>query len=492
MGNIAIVRKMYAGSRLRRLREERRMTQAALAKTLDLSPSYLNQLERDQRPLTIPVLLKLNATFDLDVRFFAADSGARLVSELHEVLVDAGWSGAAPLSEIEDLATRQPEIARLMVALHRRLQTATDQLELYSARVVSPAADTALPYEDVRDFFFEHHNHIPRLDLAAERLFDECGLSIGSLDRQLARVADERAGVTVLVRGDGADARIPKRRYDPESRTLALARRLSPGQRAFQIATTLAFLLYGRQLDDTLAENPELTGESRAMARVALAHYFAGALVLPYGRFLRSAEELHYDIDLLRLRFEVGFETICHRLSTLQRQGNRGVPFYFVRTDRAGNISKRQSANAFHFSRVGGNCPLWVVHGAFAHPGRILTQVAEMPDGRRYLWLARTAPQVTHGYGTESPQFAIGLGCDVEYADRLVYSQGVALDDPDTVVPIGVGCKVCERSGCPQRAFPQVGAPLAISQDTSMDLPYPQVIPRSGAAQDFAKYSTRS
>lgn len=468
---------MYVGARLRRLREERRLTQAALAKSLDLSPSYLNQLERDQRPLTIPVLLKLNSTFDLDVQFFAADSDARLVSDLHEVLIDAAGGHTAPLTEVEELATRQPDVARIVVAMHRRLRAATDQLDLLSARVDAPTGTPGvpMPYEDVRDFFYDHHNHIPQLDIAAEQLFEQSGLTIGSLDRQLARVAEERAGVTVLVRGDGADPTIPKRHYDPETRTLTLARRLRPGQRAFQIATTLALLLYGTELDGVLAETPSLTGESRVLARIGLANYFAGALVLPYGRFLRSAEELHYDIDLLGLRFEVGFETICHRLSTLQRQGQRGVPFFFVRTDRAGNISKRQSATAFHFSRVGGSCPLWVVHEAFAYPGRILTQIAEMPDGRRYLWIARTAMTAPQGFGTATKNFAIGLGCDIEYADRLVYSSGLQLDDPATAVPIGAGCKVCERPACAQRAFPNIGSPLAVDENTSTDLPYPRV-----------------
>ncbi|MFC3961196.1 short-chain fatty acyl-CoA regulator family protein [Nocardia jiangsuensis] len=471
------MRKMYAGARLRRLREERRMTQAALAKSLDLSPSYLNQLERDQRPLTIPVLLKLNSTFDLDVQFFATDSDARLVSDLHEVLVDAAGGDTAPVTEVEELATRLPEVARLVVGMHRRLRAATDQLDLLSSRMDAPAGapGAPMPYEDVRDFFYDHHNHIPSLDQAAEQLFEQSGLTVGSLDRQLARVAEDRAGVTVLVRGDGADPAIPKRQYDPESRTLTLARRLRPGQRAFQIAATLGFLLHGREIDAVLAETPSLTGESRSLARIGLAHYFAGALVLPYGRFLRSAEELRYDIDLLGLRFEVGFETVCHRLSTLQRQGRRGVPFFFVRTDRAGNISKRQSATAFHFSRVGGSCPLWVVHEAFANPGRILTQIAEMPDGRRYLWIARTAAPGPRGYGAPAKDFAVALGCDLEHAERTVYARGLRLDDPGAAVPIGAGCKVCDRATCTQRAFPQIGAPLALPEHVSTDLPYPRL-----------------
>ena len=186
---------------------------------------------------------------------------------------------------------------------------------------------------------------------------------------------------------------------------------------------------------------------------------------------MTAAEELRYDVDLLGERFAVGFETICHRLSTLQRPGARGVPFFFVRVDRAGNISKRQSATDFHFSRVGGTCSLWNVYEAFASPGRILTQMAQMPDGRTYLWVART---VTHGggYGTPGKTFAIGLGCDLRHAARLVYARGLDLGDPAAATPIGAGCKVCERPNCPQRAFPPIGRKLLVDERRSRFEPY--------------------
>ena len=474
-GIVFDVRKMYAGARLRRLRDERGLTQAALASLLELSPSYLNQLERDQRPMTVAVLLKLNSVFDLDVQFFAADKDARLVSDLHEALVESAPGEAVPLSEVEELAARMPGVAQTIVSMHRRLHAATAQLDQFSAQVSGSAPTdptVPMPYEEVRDFFYDQRNHIPLLDHAAERLFEDNGLTIGSLDRQLARLATDLAGVTVLVGGDGADRTVPKRVYDKDSRTLTLARRLQPGQRAFQIATTLAFLLHGEELD-AIVDETSLAADSRALARIGLANYFAGALILPYGRFLRAAEELRYDIDLLALRFEVGFETVCHRLSTLQRHGQRGIPFFFVRTDRAGNISKRQSATAFHFSRVGGSCPLWVVHEAFSNPDRICTQVAQMPDGRRYLWMARTTTGGGQGYRNPQKNFAIGLGCDIQYADRLVYSKGLQLDNPEAAIPIGAGCKVCDRPACAQRAFPQIGRPILVGENTSVDLPYP-------------------
>jgi predicted transcriptional regulator len=185
---------------------------------------------------------------------------------------------------------------------------------------------------------------------------------------------------------------------------------------------------------------------------------------------------LRYDIELLSLRFEVGFETICHRLSTMQRPSHRGVPFFFVRIDRAGNISKRQSATAFHFSRVGGSCPLWILHDAFTTPGRILTQIAQMPDGRTYLWVARTTSDRRHAYGTPEKTFAIGLGCDLAHAHRLVYSQGLRMEDPDAAVPIGAGCKVCERTNCTQRAFPQIGRPILADPHYSSRVPYPATL----------------
>lgn len=203
-----------------------------------------------------------------------------------------------------------------------------------------------------------------------------------------------------------------------------------------------------------------------------MANYYAGALILPYQAFLESAENLRYDIDLLSEKFGVGFETICHRLSTLQRPGAQGVSFFFVRVDQAGNISKRQSATDFHFSRVGGSCPLWNVYDAFTTPGRILTQMAQMPDGRTYLWMARTVTSGYRGYGAPGKKFAIGLGCDLRHADKLVYSQGLNLQDPASATPIGAGCKICERPDCTQRAFPAIGRKVQIDETRSQFEPY--------------------
>jgi predicted transcriptional regulator len=253
---------------------------------------------------------------------------------------------------------------------------------------------------------------------------------------------------------------------------LSLHAHLNRGQRAFQLATQLAFLEADAVLQQVVERAKLSSDETRSLARMGLASYFAGALIMPYAPFLEAAERMRYDLDQLGGHFGVGFESVCHRVSTLQRPDARGVPFFFVRVDRAGNISKRQSATDFHFSRVGGTCPLWNVYEAFAQPGRILTQLAQMPEGRTYLWIARTVTSGYASYAAPSKTFAIGLGCDLRHADRLVYSKGLDLRDPSAPTKIGAGCKVCEREHCAQRAFPPIGKKLVVDENESRVAPY--------------------
>jgi predicted transcriptional regulator/transcriptional regulator with XRE-family HTH domain len=470
---MSAVAKMFSGARLRRLREERGLTQVALARALDLSTSYMNQLENDQRPITVPVLLALTERFDLPPHYFSSDSDARLVADLSDVFTATAAEDAVSPAQIEELVARMPEVGRSLVAVYRRLRDATEELEAYRSHATTETslpAQRPMPFEEVRDFFYDRNNYIGELDIAAEQMFTESGMTVGGLDVQLSALMRDRFGVRVVIDADLAEA--TKRSYDPDSRVLRIAQWLSPGQRAFQIATQLALFSQPELLSAIVATDDQLSSESRGVARIGLANYFAGAFLLPYREFHGAAAELRYDIDLLARRFEVGFETVCHRLSTLQRPQLRGVPFIFVRTDKAGNISKRQSATAFHFSRVGGSCPLWVVHDAFAQPDRIVTQVAQMPDGRSYFWLAKTTAPEGQGYLGQHKSFAIGLGCDLIHADKLVYSTGIALDNPSIAVPIGAGCKICNRSACAQRAFPYLGGRVAVDENTGSSLPY--------------------
>ncbi|MFF0383297.1 short-chain fatty acyl-CoA regulator family protein [Streptomyces sp. NPDC004286] len=460
--------KTYAGARLRRLREERRMSQAELARVLAISPSYLNQMEHDSRPLTVPVLLRLTEAFGVDPGFFSERDTTRLVADLREALAGELAEGRVSAAELAELAGRTPALAETLISLGRRNQRLAERLTgATDGRAPDPDQPRS-PHEEIRDFFYRRRNYLHDTDLAAEDLAARIGIRPGEVERALtARLADQHG---VRLTGEPGDR---LHHYDGPTRTLHLSTRLRPGQRAFRLATQLALLEHADGLDRLAAEDFAPGTPAHALARIGIANYFAAALVLPYRAFHTAAEEARYDIERLTDRYGLGYETVCHRLSTLQRPRLRGVPFSFVRVDRAGNMSKRQSATGFHFSRAGGTCPLWNVYEAFATPGRIHVQLAEMPDGQRYLWTARALTRHRGGWGEPGKTFAIGLGCEIRHAHRLVYSDGLDLASGSAATPIGMGCRVCERLDCPQRAAPPLGRELLIDQNASTFVPYP-------------------
>lgn len=449
---------MFMGGRLQRLRRENGHTQAQLAEILDISTSYLNQIENNKRPLTMPVLMRLNAELGIDLQAFSDEESAGLAMDVRDALAENGVEGVAP-AELQSLVSNMPEIAKGILEMHRVKRLAQDRADALVARFGGddPRGSFALPaeHDEVRDYLNVRQNHIAELDAAAEFIFSREGMSTGLVAEPLAECLAKKHGVSVqVVAMDTLGAQ--SRRWDADHRVLSLPDYLTAGQQAFQMGVQLAQLEHGGLLDQLIDEGGFSGEEARRLARIGLSNYFAGALVMPYTEFLQSAEELHYDIDRLAHRFAVGFESVCHRLSTLQRPGASGLPFFFIRVDRAGNVSKRQSATDFHFSRIGGSCPLWVVYEAFSQPAKLLTQIAVMPDGRQYLWVARQVVSGPLGHGRMQKTFAIGLGCDLRHAHRMVYSRGLDLRDPTAATPIGVGCKVCERRHCVQRALPSL------------------------------------
>jgi hypothetical protein len=260
------------------------------------------------------------------------------------------------------------------------------------------------------------------------------------------------------------------RRYDPHRRQLRLAETLSPSGRSFAIAYQLALFEHGEALDALVeaAAPPDLP--TRRLLKVSLTNYLAAAVMMPYGRFQAAAESLVYDIGLLAARFGVGFEQCAHRLTTLARPTARGVPFFLLRVDAAGNISKRFASTAFPFARMGGACPRWNIHGAFRTPGRIVTQVIETPDGARYFTLARTVERAVRAYGgAEGADLAVGLGCELKYASRLIYAKGRDLSEATEVGPT---CRLCERPSCRERAAAPITRTLTVEEWTKTATPY--------------------
>ncbi len=440
------------GVRLQRLREERKMTQAALAKTLAISPSYLNQIERNQRPLTVPILLRIGAVLGVDPQIFSEHDSAGLVADVRDVLSELPDAEPTSLAELKMLVENMPGMARAILQLQRRYRMAAERADSLEAQfdhgpggisAMAPSTD-----EEVRDYLNQRQNYIAELDEAAERI---PGNSVAALQKRL----EEEHGVTVLA-SSGDEVLARKRRFDPHEKLLWLPDSMTAGQHAFQMAAQIGLLEQAASIEMLVRAAGLSSDAARAGATLALSNYFAGAVLMPYQRFLQAAESNAYDIERLAHQFGVGFEAVCHRLSTMQRPGFAGLPLFFVRVDRAGNVSKRQSATAFHFSRVGGTCPLWIVYEAFSDPARVLRQVARMPDGSTYLWIARQVSAGAAGFRAPGKSFAVALGCDISQAHRMVYAKGLDLLDPSVATPIGTGCKVCERGDCPQRAFPSV------------------------------------
>lgn len=465
--------KLFSGATIRRMRMEERMTQADLAARLGVSASYLNQIEHDLRPLSANVLIGLARIFRVDVAAFSDEAQDRLLFDLRDALADPAFGGVEIAgAEIKAVAQSAPNIARALIHLqgaHRGVLDRYMSLDQALGEHGEPAAN--LPYDEVRDFFHSIGNYVEPLDTAAEAMAETLqSAELGIYDALRACLQD-RYGLRVAADRSLAQ-RKPIRRFDRATRTVHIDSFADPASQAFALAHQLALLQAAPIIDNVARSAGFRSPDAAAVARVALANHFAGALILPYGRFLAAARALRHDIGGLAATFGASIEQVCHRLSTMQRPGMEGVPFYFLRVDRAGNITKRHSATRFQFARYGGACPLWNVHEAFETPDRTLVQVAEMPDGVRYLSLALAITKRGTTATSPSRRYALGLGCELAYADQVVYADGIDLKRPQGVTPIGISCRLCDRPDCAQRAVPPVGSRLVIDEDVRQEVPY--------------------
>jgi predicted transcriptional regulator len=245
------------------------------------------------------------------------------------------------------------------------------------------------------------------------------------------------------------------RRYDRHRSEVLFADRMDGASLTFQTALQIVYLEMADDLD-RLTADIFTQPAAEELARRALANYAAAALIMPYERFRKEAEARRYDVEALARHFAVSFEQAAHRLTTLQRPGEEGVSFFFIRVDPAGNVSKRLDGAGFPFARYGGACPLWSVHSVFRQPRRIVTQWLELPDGARFFSIARTVTAGGGSWDTPIVERAVALACAASEAGRLVYADGV---DPKRVAatPVGTTCRVCQRTRCAARAVPPLG-----------------------------------
>jgi len=465
------------GHKVRRLRRDLKLTQAQMAEDLGISASYLNLIEHNQRPITVPILLKLAQVFEVDLQSFAEDDEARLKAELTEIFADPLFEAAdVKGADLRDLANVSPGIARAVQTLYKAYRGTRQDLETLAERVADQDQlqnlDTQVfPLEEVRDFFEAKHNHFPDLELAAETLWQDAGLNSDHLYRGLTDYLDQALSIRVKVMPIDVMGSL-QRRFDRHARRVLLSEMLSQTARNFQLAAQIGYLTQNETIDAIIEQAGFGNDDARRLAKLGLVNYFAGAVLMPYQRFLDAAKKLRYDIDVLSHRFHASLEQVCHRLTTLQRPGNKGIPFFLIRVDKAGNVSKRFSAGALHFARYGGACPRWAVHDALRQPGKILEQFGEMPDGSRYFSIACTVSKPSMGHHMPAQEYALGLGCEVGHARELIYADGHDLSKDARPEPIGVNCRLCPRLDCSQRAFPPLNHRLQIEDHVRGQSPY--------------------
>ncbi|URD60226.1 short-chain fatty acyl-CoA regulator family protein [Sphingomonas sp. KRR8] len=466
-----VQRKLFLGARLKRLRRERGLQQGAMAAELGISPSYLNHLERNQRPVTAGILLKLADAYDIDIRAFASEGGEHGgADQLAEVFTDGMFQDlGVSRQEILETADNAPALAEAVT----RLYTAFRELQRHPVGADTEGDERSYitPETWVRDFIQSSRNHFPDLEDGAETLGGALGDPL-SVAEPLRRRLKEAYGVDVRV-ASPEEMEGASQVYDPQRRLLLLSSLLRPENKTFGIAYQLSLLelhpIIARLIE---AARPPDAG-TRHLLHVSLANYAAGAIMMPYGKFLTAAERYRYSIDRLCAEFGANVEQVAHRLTTMNRQGARGVPFFMLRIDPAGNVSKRYAGEKFPFSRFGGTCPRWNLHAAFQAAGQVVTQLIETPDGHRYFTVART---IERPIKTElsGGLLAIGLGCDIEHAHRLHCAEGIDLERAP-VTPVGPSCGICPRMDCAYRATPPAGRTLAVHEFRKTVSPFPFV-----------------
>ncbi len=467
--------KIFAGPRIRRIRNQKGLTQTAMAEGLGISPSYLNLIERNQRPLTVQLILKLASVYKVEPEELHGEAGGSIAA-LREVFADPLLAGELPGDqELVEVAEAAPNAAAAMVKLFRAYREQAERLSDLSELLAREGRATALsaarlPIDEVHEIFERRPNHFANIEAEAEAfhaLLDPGDDLFGALKAWLKR----EYGIVVKAL---PVATMPnwRRRYDRHSQRLFLSERLSPFDQLREVAMEACLIRMTVAVAGEIQALKLSSDEARRLARFELGRYAAHALMMPYPAFQAAAIRARYDVDVLRSRFGVSFEQAANRLTMLQRPGASGVPFFMLEVDNAGHRFRKAGAQGFPQSRFGGGCPKLAVHAAFGQPGQILVEAVEMPDGAEFLTIARTLEGPQGAFNERPRRTALLLGCDIGFRDEIVYGAALPAAPPASggkpgqvsATPVGPACRLCERSGCLARAEPPVTRPLGLDE----------------------------
>ncbi|WP_448663303.1 helix-turn-helix domain-containing protein [Sphingomonas sp. CJ20] len=445
-----VERKLFAGHAVRRLRRQLGVAQAAMAEALDISPSYLNLVERNQRPVSAALMLRLAETYDFDPRQLSAAAPGGGAEALRRRLADPLFADIpVDRHQLEEWLAGAPDGAEAFARAYDRMG---------AGGVAEPGAVD--PGQQVRREIERWRNHFADLDAAAEALADDLRQSAGDLYGAMAERLRVKHQLSVRILPADVMPGLT-RRLDLHARQIQLSEMLDGPARSFALAEQLA--QEARTEIDALVRGAALERVGERLYRRHLTGYFAAALLMPYARFLRACETSGYDGELLQRRFGASWEQIAHRLTTLQRVGARGLPFFMLRVDRAGQVSKRYAgASGSPLVEAAVPCPLWNAYDAFARTDEAAVQLVELEDGARAFTIARCVHP--HGGAPDGarPRFVIALGVPAAEAGTLAAARGVDL--AGRAAPIGLGCRACTRVACAQRSAVPAGRAAAGSE----------------------------
>jgi predicted transcriptional regulator/DNA-binding XRE family transcriptional regulator len=468
------IRSVFMGPRLRRLRRDLGLTQADMAADLDISAPYVALLERNQRPVTADMLLRLARTYKIDLADLAGDGGADHTARMQAVLKEPMFADIdIPPLEISDIAIGYPGLAEAFLRLYtayREEQLALADRSPGLARTASPSGRGGLdvndPVAEVRRFLAARRNNFADLDDAAERILHGPAGQGWFIERLSSRH-------NLRVRHLPPNVMLGSvRRLDRHRKEILFDDSLDTASFNFQLAQQLAYLEFQDEIGTALKAGQLTSKSAELLAHRSLASYAAAALIMPYSAFAKAAETRRYDVEALARQFGTSFEQTAHRITTLQRPGAERVPFFLIRVDPAGNISKLLDGAGFPFAKHGGACPLWSVHGVFKTPRQIVTQWLELPDGQRFFSIARTVTAGGGSFGAVRVERAIAIGCAAEHAEKLIYTSDESGPRADAPTPIGVACRVCHRPTCAARSELPIGRELLPDDYRRLSVPF--------------------
>lgn len=446
------MRKTMIGPRLRTLRREHRQTQAEMARALGVSTAYVNLLENNQRSLSVTLLMTLSDVYGVDWRDLIADEPSNRLADLRNALRDPMFADSAPdLQELRAALDHAPRLAEQFLRLYQSHRATLEKLMRLGSERMPDGLLSSSPETIIHDFFRRHSNYFDALEAAAEALRAEEPSDDDDVYAMLKRRLRERHGIAVAILPI-EEMREALRSYDEARRVVELSEALDYQNRTFQLAHVMCLVEQQPTLVELTRSIDMTSPAGLSRCHVELANYFAAAVLMPYDRFHEAAEATAYDVDRLAARFGVSFEQVCHRLTTLQREGRRGVPFFFLRVDKAGNVTKRFNATSFNLAEYGGACPVWNIHTAFRSPGTILPQFVELPDGERFFTISRTTDRPVFSRNSQDRRLALALGCELRHASRIGYAASLNANDDRAFSQIGINCHICPRQACSQRA----------------------------------------